>query len=406
VRGDATLGARLRRALDVPPAQQGLDTREEDDPTRAHVHGFHSYPARMHPETARRLIEELRVEFERAVVLDPFCGSGTVLVEAAGLGIESWGTDLNPLAVELARAKLAPVDAEHLARVTAGITVTSEFAEQRRKTRAGATKRYGRDDVTLFAPHVLLELDSLRAGILELAPPEVRNDLLLCLSAILTKVSQKRGDSASGLEPKRIAAGFTTKLWRKKVEDFMRRKQAFTEARAGVGFAKSSVHLDDATNLRSLPARLANLCVTSPPYAATYDYVEHHRARLRWMGLPIATFENQEFGARRNYQANTPTREDSDPRDVWHGELRAFFRALRRALQPGAWVAMVIADSAVGDLALEADVIAPYAAEDEGFARVAIASQERPHFHGATQRAFRNSARREHALLLTLPKLR
>lgn len=69
-RGDQELSGRLATAFDI-------ETDEES--TRAHVHGFHSYPARMHPTVARRMIELLSEP--GATVLDPFCGSGTVLVE-------------------------------------------------------------------------------------------------------------------------------------------------------------------------------------------------------------------------------------------------------------------------------------------------------------------------------------
>ena len=67
------------------------------------THPFHSYPARLHPATARILVEYLAVR-DRPVV-DPFCGSGTVLVEARALGARALGTDLSPLAVLVARAK-------------------------------------------------------------------------------------------------------------------------------------------------------------------------------------------------------------------------------------------------------------------------------------------------------------
>ena len=58
--------------------------------------------ARMHPQTAGRLV---RAATERgALVLDPLCGSGTVLVEAMIAGRRGAGTDLNPLAERLARS--------------------------------------------------------------------------------------------------------------------------------------------------------------------------------------------------------------------------------------------------------------------------------------------------------------
>ena len=51
VQGDAEEAAALSAALEVEPDES------EDAPDRAHVHGFHAYPARAHPVTARRLVE-------------------------------------------------------------------------------------------------------------------------------------------------------------------------------------------------------------------------------------------------------------------------------------------------------------------------------------------------------------
>ena len=56
-----------------PPRERGGRSvkESEDDPDRVHVHGFHTYPARMHPQTAARLVRAL--SGEGATVLDPFC---------------------------------------------------------------------------------------------------------------------------------------------------------------------------------------------------------------------------------------------------------------------------------------------------------------------------------------------
>src|SRR5712664_629486 len=100
--GDYEAARMLSEALDVPPNEG-----EDEDPARAHVHGFHAYPARMHPLTAARLVQ--RLVPPRGRVLDPFCGSGTVLVEARLAGRDAMGSDLNPLAVKLARRKITPL---------------------------------------------------------------------------------------------------------------------------------------------------------------------------------------------------------------------------------------------------------------------------------------------------------
>src|SRR3954452_20226050 len=81
---------------------EALDTPDDADP-RELTHGFHSYPARFHPLLCRRLL----AEHARAgtVVLDPFVGSGTTLIEAALRGATGRGVDANPLAVDLAALK-------------------------------------------------------------------------------------------------------------------------------------------------------------------------------------------------------------------------------------------------------------------------------------------------------------
>src|SRR5678810_1107167 len=70
------------------------------------THPFHTYPARLHPATAKILVEFIGDGAGRTQpLLDPFCGSGTVLVEARANGLRTIGTDLNPLAILVARAK-------------------------------------------------------------------------------------------------------------------------------------------------------------------------------------------------------------------------------------------------------------------------------------------------------------
>ena len=47
---------------------------------------------------------------QRPVVLDPFCGRGTTLFSARTFGVSAWGIDSSPVAVAVARAKLASCD--------------------------------------------------------------------------------------------------------------------------------------------------------------------------------------------------------------------------------------------------------------------------------------------------------
>ena len=393
--GDERVAAKLAEALDVAPAPEPRrDGSADDDPDRAHVHGFHTYPARMHPTTAGRLIRAATAP--DALVLDPFCGSGTVLVEAMIAGRRAAGTDLNPLAERLARLKTARLSPGDRDALVAGARAVAAVADERRARRAGATRRYPPEDVELFDPHVLLELDSIRSAIagLELSS-STREALALVLSSILVKLSRRASDTSAGASPRRLAAGYPARLFIRKAEELANRIAAL-ENLVPPEVAPAHVALDDAARLRTIAASTVDAIVTSPPYVATYDYLEHHALRLRWLDLDTRPFASGEIGSRRRY---APL-DAAGARDAWTRELGAALRAMSRVCRKGAPIALLLADSAVQGEALRADVLLGPIARDAGLVVVARASQTRPHFHGPTARAFQDAPRAEHAIAL------
>ncbi|MGO5493953.1 DNA methyltransferase [Parabacteroides merdae] len=82
--------------------------------TKEFTHCYHAYPAMMIPQIARTLIEEYSPNGKCELLFDPYCGSGTSLVEASLKGINSIGTDLNPLARLMARVKTTKYDVEKI----------------------------------------------------------------------------------------------------------------------------------------------------------------------------------------------------------------------------------------------------------------------------------------------------
>ena len=86
------------------------DFRNED--TKVYTHCFHNYPAMMIPQIASRLIDKYGKKSK--LLFDPYCGTGTSLVEANLRNINAIGTDLNPLARLIAIAKTAPISLKTL----------------------------------------------------------------------------------------------------------------------------------------------------------------------------------------------------------------------------------------------------------------------------------------------------
>jgi hypothetical protein len=382
--GDPELRDALREALGVSP---------DDDSTRQHVHGFHSYAARLHPHTAGVLVDRLSAEGE--TILDPFMGSGTVLVESRLRGRRAMGTDLNPLSVELAHLKTRGTTPEERRQLVEASERVVEHAEERRISKAGPTERYGKDDLELFDIHVLLELDGLKKGISLERQGFAREALKLVLSSILVKVSKKPGDTVERTAPRRLASGFCIRLFGSKTEELARRLEEYDEM-LPPNAPECRMAVDDARRLVNVKPGSVNLVVTSPPYPGVYDYARHHSARLRWLGLDERPFETGEIGARRH----TRVLSRDAALDRWAEDFCAALSAIRRSLASGGAAVLVLADSVVHGKALYADDVIERLAKTSGLALEAIASQKRPHFHEPTKDAFSRKPRREHLIVL------
>ena len=157
-RGDLEVAEVLAAALEA------VDVAERDPLT----HGLHAYPARMHYAIARGVLEGFSggpsmsspsapKAFEpRTRVLDPFCGSGTVLVEARRLGLRACGVDLNPLALRIAEIKQAvtsEAQRDRLAELGARVVGASlDRVDRRERVRAPLSPA----ERQWYEPHVLL----------------------------------------------------------------------------------------------------------------------------------------------------------------------------------------------------------------------------------------------------------
>jgi hypothetical protein len=373
-------------------AARALEVRADETRTMAHVHGFHSYPARLHPETAARLIEGL--SNPKQVVFDPFCGSGSVLVEAHRLGRAALGTDLNPLAIELAWLKTRAFDENERHALIEASGEVMAHATARKKKKAGPTRPYGPEDRRLFEVHVLLELDGIASGIALLHDGDTKRALRVVLSAVLGKVSKRQGDTTDREVSRRIAGGFTIQFFGKKTDELVARMSEYrTLVRADAPPVQLAV--GDARQT-GLAARRAHLVVSSPPYPGVYDYYAQHVIRLRWLGLDARRFEKAEIGARRFARG----RSHADAVKTWQKELGACLAELARVLDRRGIIALVLADTAIAGRALRADVLTAELAEKNGLVLAARASQEREHFHLPSRAAFQKQPRKEHVLLL------
>ena len=399
---------------------------------RALTHGFHSYAGRMHPSTARVAIE--RFSQPGQDVLDPFCGSGTVLVEAMAVGRKAKGSDASPLAVIIARVRSTTLGPEGRARlVESARQIAEEAAERARKRQRPDIPVWASREKDRFFPHVALELYGLRALIGETKEDDVGRALRACLSSILVKFM--RGSDED--EARRIGRGVPSHFFASRAEELARGLEAL-ERRTPAGTPAPEIHVADARNLSAWGARrlcrrrtiagglarpseasgegaagggpkgganpsrapmsdglAANgfdLILSSPPYAGTYDYAEHHDVRFLWLGLPRANLDRVQVGARDEGLGSAAQR--------WHQDRRRWLSEMARVVRRGAAIILQVGDGVVAG----APEDAASAVEDEarrlGLVPVARVSQARPPHDYRLRQIFAGRPRREHIVLL------
>ena len=154
--------------------------------TSQYTHGFHQYPARMHPEIATRLIEKYSTD-SKTVVLDPFMGSGGVLVESMLHGNNSIGIDLNPFAVLLSKVKTTPLDPKKLEKTLEDIQSTANADYKNNITFQNTPEKL---DLSFWYPKdPIKKLPILKNAINQIKNKSIREFFLICFSFTTRRTS-------------------------------------------------------------------------------------------------------------------------------------------------------------------------------------------------------------------------
>ncbi len=253
------------------------------------THFFHHWTAKFIPQIPARVIE--RYARPGDVVLDPFMGCGTTLVEAARLGHDSWGTDISPLAVRIAKAKTARIVRSQLGQYLDwldGAVARPEAHRARCAALFSGSDEWFREDVARAIRAILDRALDLGPG--------TRNFVEIGLSDLLKGMSNARMDRTIPQLPAKPRY-IDKKHYHREVDNRTREIYPFSRVlhqlrrmedaladfhSQATGHAEPILH--DARDLASL-GRKAQLAVTSPPYWNAQNYQKMHWLSFRVLGL-------------------------------------------------------------------------------------------------------------------------
>ena len=272
---------------EVPTIQTRLEQAARNgnrQATRYSVHGLHEYKGKFNPQVAKAILNIFGVG-AGSRVLDPFCGSGTTLVEASHLGATSVGTDINPMAIYLANAKLAclstPIDLlrDDLARVA------SKLSRLRNPKLASA--RSERDNYlrSWFDERQLAWIEAIRTSVQ--ASCGTRASIFLAVASnILRDYSDQ---DPADLRIRRRSSPLPTIGFREAFLDACAKfldRLAAAQRVLGVRLTSSSAVLRDTRNVDGSDlGGMFDAAITSPPYATALPYIDTQRLSLVWLGL-------------------------------------------------------------------------------------------------------------------------
>lgn len=265
--------------------------------TSQYTHGFHQYPARMHPEIATRLIEKYSAN-SKTVILDPFMGSGGVLVESMLHGNNSIGIDLNPFAVLLSKVKTTPLNPKKLEKTLADIQNITNTDYKNNITFQNTPEKL---DLSFWYPKdPIKKLPILKNAINQIKEKSIREFFLICFSFTTRRTSFQKNSAYKIYRMKpEMRAEFEPDTFKKFSDICKKNIENMNDFNKELKKQKSKAFtiLGDSRDIgkqfSKIPGEIlddgkAHLVVTSPPYGdhgTTVAYGQFSKHPGLWLDL-------------------------------------------------------------------------------------------------------------------------
>ena len=316
-------------------------------------------------------------------MLDPMCGSGTVLAAAIHQGYDAIGFDVDPLAVLISRVATQPISADALARESQSIvSAARQSTEDRLRWDDAQTISFSE---YWFGEKQRSQLSRLSMAIDACENIPIRQALQVALSRIIvTKAptASLAADTSHG-RPHKVLDSSDYDVY-----------EGFCKSAASLGRllakrelnGRATVDVGDARIL-GLSRESVDLVITSPPYLNAIDYLRGHKLSLIWLGYTIPELRrirSNSIGAERAPEeavsAEIKSMVDEVARTVdypdllplrmisrYAQDLTEFSRELHRVCKPGAQVVVVIGNSTLKGNYIRNDGMVGRAFENVGF---------------------------------------
>lgn len=264
-------------------------------------HLIHSYPAKLLCHIPFFFLQTDYFCPKDGLVLDPFCGTGTVMLEANISGRKAIGADANPLAVLISQVKTTYIEKEDLQKTLRTIISRAKRIKDTVTFDVSSISRW-------FSKSTIQQLNHLESAINQVKDVEHRRFFMICLSNLVKKVSF--ADSNISVPVKLNPERFSNHTERMELAKFKLKtlenvdvydkfenvcqlniNRIDTLKNIYSNKIKSEIISNDARNLTNklgsqdrLQDESVDLILTSPPYAGAQKYIRSSWLNLFWLG--------------------------------------------------------------------------------------------------------------------------
>lgn len=263
--------------LDLFPSYETADALNSttfQDNMKLPIHRWYRYTAGFSGAWVGNLLEQWKLE-GRHHVIDPFAGSGTVMIESMMHGVDSYGVESNPYVFNIAQAKLQWNSIEYSLLYKECLDVLKR-AKKKVITRTDYPELISR----CFPLETLKRLEALKLSCFEVEDDVVRNFVWFIITSILRSTSPVGTAQWQYIQPNKSKS--------KVIDPFVAYADKLSEISDDMllvnsVFGKDSVSnvlKEDARCIASIPDGWADMVITSPPYANNYDYADAMRLEM------------------------------------------------------------------------------------------------------------------------------
>lgn len=353
--------------------------------TKEYTHCYHNYPAMMIPQIANRLIYEYGKKAK--TLFDPYCGTGTSLVEANLCGIDAYGTDLNPMARLIAEAKTTKIELQVLD------LYLKEFNDYLFALNFGIKKPniIAPDFKNIdfwFDQNSKNKLANIKQFITNVKDDKIKKFFLVAFSETVRESSLTRNSEFKlyRISPAQrekfnpdIFAIIAGKLIRNRIglKNYLAKNH---------NLAKANIYdFNSSENINQIAEKSIDIVVTSPPYGdskTTVAYGQFSRLSNQWLDVENATqIDNKLMGGIAKTIAKTGVdvidktinkiaeKDGKRARDVYsfYADYSKSIANVATVIKPNGYACYVVGNRRVKDTILPTDEITKCLFEEYGF---------------------------------------